>query len=550
MKRLLVFLTALLSSVAVFAASQQIRDVDISLRLLPDGTALVEERWDVTPADGNTEWYLVRKNLGDIVIGNLSVRDESGRRFVNEGEWNVDRSLSEKAGRCGIVHGRDGVELCWGIGSVQDHVFTVSYTMSNAVKSLNDYDMLHLQLLSPGLGANPRHVRVRISADVVAGESGDGSPAPLNAGNTRFWGFGFEGNSRLENGSVIMESTGRIESVIALLRFDKGLFNSASVQGRGFAEVLDRALEGADFGEEKESFMEKLLTWLFAALPFLALILGVVHTAGNKKRILGVKPKDVPWSREVPFGGDLEDSYYTYTRLGGASKGNTYAGALILRMVYQGVLLVSKAGNGNKVDLSFNDSKAGELDPNARGLYDMMKEASGEDLILQDKEFSRWSKKHYKRVNDWITAVSEDAREGMRARSYLKNSRYTPAGQEQARGLLGFKKFLSDFTLMGERQTRDAGLWQEYLVYASLFGIATQVAGELKDIDPKFFQETMPFDYPTMSAVLRQNVLLSNAITNAQSRASSVSGRGGFGGSTSFGGGGGFSGGGFGGGGR
>ena len=43
----------------------EIRDIDITLTLQPDGSALIRERWDVCAADG-TEWYLVRGNLGDI----------------------------------------------------------------------------------------------------------------------------------------------------------------------------------------------------------------------------------------------------------------------------------------------------------------------------------------------------------------------------------------------------------------------------------------------------------------------------------------------------
>ena len=547
----------MLLCVAAFAAPQRIRDIDVSLQLRHDGSALVTEVWDVTPSSSNTEWYLVRSNLGDIEIGNLSVTDESGRRFVDEGEWDVDRSLSAKAGRCGIVHKRNGVEICWGIGTREDHVFTVSYTMSNAVKSLRDYDMLHLQLVSPGLAAKPEHVRVSISADgrVDALVRPAGAVSRLNSENTRFWGFGFEGESRLEDGSVIMESTGRIESVIALLRFDKGLFDSPSVQDREFADVLETAMKGADFGDgsQKDPLFARILMALFAILPILLSVAGIVYAAGYKKRILGVKPKEVDWSRDVPFDGNLEDSFYTLARLGENKKGNSYVGALILRMVYKGVIVAGKDSDG-KVELSFNDAKAAGLDGISRGLYEMMKEASGSDVILQDKEFSKWSRKNWKRVNEWVKDVSDVAEQDMREKSFLKKSKYTPEGQEKARGLLGFRKFLSDFTLMESRGTREAGLWQEYLVYASLYGIAPQVAKELKDIDPQFFEETMPCDYPTMRGVLVQNNTLANAITNAQARAASrgadTGSWGGFGGSTSFGGGGGFSGGGFGGGGR
>ena len=185
-RTLLSIAAALLGAVAMSAYSPEIRDIDISLTLHKDGSASVVERWDVCAADG-TEWYLVRKNLGDIDIKDFSVCDETGRKYLNEGDWNVDRSISEKARRCGIVRSRDGMELCWGIGSLGDHVFTASYTMTNVVKTLEDYDMVHLQIVSPGLSSRPGHVKATVSAE----------GAQIDSTNTRLWGFCFIGNAGL-----------------------------------------------------------------------------------------------------------------------------------------------------------------------------------------------------------------------------------------------------------------------------------------------------------------------------------------------------------------
>lgn len=195
----LLFLMAALCLAAPAIHANKVPDLDISVRLRADGAAQVREVWDVDVDEG-TEWYLVRKNLGDIEISGLRVRNEEGVQFVNEGEWDTDRSLRQKAGRCGIVHTGDGVELCWGLGSYGQHTFIVEYLMSNAVKTLNDYDMLHLQLVSPGLSSPPRHVRVAIRPD-------EGLGVQLDTANTRIWGFGFEGEAGFEDGAAVFEST-------------------------------------------------------------------------------------------------------------------------------------------------------------------------------------------------------------------------------------------------------------------------------------------------------------------------------------------------------
>ena len=542
--------SALLAGTSVFGRNV-VRDVAISLNLQEDGTAAVTEVWTVDLTEG-TEWYLVRENLGDIVVEGLSVSDETGHKYLVEPEWNSDRPRSEKARRCGLIHKRKGVEICWGIGDYGSRVYKVSYRMTRAVKTLRDADMLHLQLLSPGISSKPQHVSVRISAPGLTKE------------NVRFWGFGFEGRSWFEApedadasrcGAVCMETTGRLRSVIALLRFEKGLFNSPSVQNRGFEDVLAEALDGAHFEDEPDADDDAFLGMLMSLLMMLAGAFTVVAGAlTSKRRVLGCRPSQVDWCRDVPYGGDLLAANYTLGRLGEIKKGSSFASAMILRMIYRGALETGKAGE-NKVDIYFNDEKASGLDPEARELYDMLKAASGSDLILQDKEFSRWSKRNWKRVNKWVTDASERGSKALRGLGHIGSYFYTDAGKAEARKLLGFKKFLSDFTLVKERGSREVGLWQDYLVYASLFGIADQVAKELHDIDPKLFEETVSMDYNHTSWLLWHNNQMATAITNAQVRAANAMGRtsgsfGGFGGGTSFGGGGGFSGGGFGGGAR
>ena len=565
------------------AFTPSIRDVDITLTLLPDGTASIHERWDVCAADG-TEWYLVRGNLGDIEIGNLAVSDESGRAYVDEGSWDTQRGIAEKAGRCGIVRKRDGAEICWGIGSLGDHVFDVSYTMSRSVKSLNDYDMLHLQTVSPGLSSPPRHVRVTVRAQ----------QHQFDTANTRAWGFGFAGRVDFRDGAVVYESTEpfvRNSSVIVLLRFDKGMFDSQSRQYRDFADALAVAMEGADFGSDSDSGVGggfARLVAIFVATVAGMCVIAAWSRSARRRKILGMKPSEVPWNREIPFGGDLEASAYTLAKLGESSggSGDTLAAALILRMIYRGDLSVAKDSR-ERVEISFSAAGAGAAagsgdgsgadgssgsadsavvgsagsgsgsgsgsDQAAEELREMMLKASGADKVLQHNEFSRWAKRHAHEVAGWSSRALVFGRNSLRDQKYIYGSAYTPAGQSEARKLLGLKKFLQDFTLMGEKDTIEVILWQDYMVYGALFGIADKVAEQLRDINPDLFAEVMDYDYMTMHQLLFQTRLLSAAITNSRAavaaEAAQQSARG-FGGGTSFGGGGGFSGGGFGGGSR
>ena len=585
MKFWLTLLAAGVSTFAAFADNQRVRNLDITVTLRPDGEARIHEVWDVDTGDEITEIYLVRENLGDISIRDFSVFDEGfndGQPFDNVGEWDVDLSRRRKTGRCGIVHKGDGVELCWGIGEYGHHVYHASYLMDNAVKTLNDYDMLHLQLVSPGLSAPPQHVTVTVRTDEVL-------DTPLDTTNTRIWGFGFYGNSYfLEDGTVGFESTEpfqRMSSVIVLMCFEKGIFHSLSVRDIYFRDYLDEAREGSSFSEESTGeskkgglgrYLDDFLEFISGALGFIFSVLigwkATLQSSGKvtkreKKRLLGMSPDAVGWWRDIPMDGDLLAADYALTRLGEDRKKNALASAEILRMIYQGQLEVRKDANG-KVELAFNRKSMGseEQDIVAHKLWQMMKEASGEDEILQDTEFSAWSKKNRKRLYEWtedITRRSED----VFTRKFWKvpySKKFTPLGQQEAQHLLGFKKYLEDFTLTRQRDTVETHLWQEYLVFGALLGVAEKVAKQLKDIDPVLFEQTVGYDFGTFNTVLYSMDSLSRAITSsnrAYVSSKSLSGGsfgggfgggsfGGFGGGTSFGGGGGFSGGGFGGGGR
>lgn len=544
MKRLLITSLAFLIAVVAFA-SQSVRNLDIKVVLDKQGAAHITELWDVSSDEG-TEWYLVRSNLGDIRILNLSVTDETGAVYVNEGEWDVNRSLSAKAGKCGIVTKSNGCEICWGLGSHGRHTFTVSYTMTNAVKSLNDYDMLHMQFVSPGISASMRNVKVTVSA----------KEDEFNATNTRIWGFGYDGTMDFQGDGTVAATASSFSSrssVIILARFDKGMFNSESVQDRDFQAVLDRALEGADFSSDDDG--DAWIGFLFMFVCFFASIFAVRHaTKVHRENIIGkYKIKDIDWCREVPFSGNILESYWVLSKLYQLKQENTFASAMILKMIKDGNLSTRKDAD-DKIEIFFNDSSdMSKLSAPEKQLYDMMKEASGADVILQNKEFSRWSRKNTKRVNAWITLSDEESWADLARDKYaVSTSKLNEAGQAEARKVIGFKKYLSDFTLSKERTTAEVGLWQDYLIFASLFGIADKVAKELKDINPKMFEEAVGMDPYTYVNVMRMSNSLANSITNAKIAAQQAEARarGGYGGHSSFGGGGGFSGGGFGGGAR
>ena len=59
---------------------------------------------------------------------------------------------------------------------------------------------------------------------------------------------------------------------------------------------------------------------------------------------------------------------------------------------------------------------------------------------------------------------------------------------EEMMNLMGLKKFLEEFTLIEERGMVEVNLWNEYLVYALLFGISEKVMKDFKETCPEYFK--------------------------------------------------------------
>ncbi|MBR5176658.1 MAG: DUF2207 domain-containing protein [Bacteroidales bacterium] len=572
MRKTLLILTFILSlPLGLFAQKQEIRDVDITIRLSGKGSAIFNERWDINTGPSITEWYLVRENLGDIIIPGFTVLDgDSGKRLEDVGEWDINKTLDEKAGKSGIVHKDEGVELCWGIAPRGDRVFYAIYSMVKAMKSLNDYDMLHLQVVSPGMSAPPQHVKVTVKANDFQ----------IDTTNTRAWGFGFEGTTTFTDSTVVFESTKPFKtnnSAIILLRFNKGVFEPLSVQERDFQEVLDVALKKAKFADDPEDdvlteiiagFFTLVVMFFIFVFPFIRIFRRSSGKISNKekKRILGIKPKDLEWYRDIPLGGHLAAEDFILRKLEDKHQSNNLALAIILRLVHEGYLEPSREIDGGNINLKFTGKNPISMYSYQKRFFDILKESAGEDKVLQDKEFSKWANTYSSKLYNWTQESLTSGSAYLKEKEYYnRNYKFTSSGKEQARRLMGLKKFLEDFTLVSDKETIESGLWKEYLVHAALYGIADKVAKQLKDIDPKLFEQTFTYDYKTFSSMMGSSRAISDHVSSAallgaprstyssggsSYSSSSHSSRGGYGGHTSSRGGGGYSGGGRGGGGR
>ncbi|MGE4548173.1 MAG: DUF2207 domain-containing protein [Intestinibacillus sp.] len=597
-------LSALLLCFAIplTASAESVDSVTVDVTLDESGAAHVTEVWQIDATQG-TEWYLNKVNMGDMEITDFSVSDETGKQYTNEGAWDVDRSREQKAGKCGVVIKSDGYELCWGLGDYGERTYTASYTMTNFVKSYLDYDGFNVRFINDQMSSPPGKVDVTIRA-----------PQALEDEKTGVWAFGFAGEIYVEDGVIhawTNEALDGSNHVTLMARFDKGLFTPTSTRDESFSALEDEALAGSDYTKENDApqggydgnyneglssglskfhssgFLGGLFGALTSGFPVFFLlvvglaIFGIARGAGRSgsaavSGLSRVFARDVEYARDIPCGGNLPAAYALLDAMGEMKTDGALMGAYLLRWTYRHLVRIEETekkaflglGGGKQPSIVFSgnlDSLSGA----ERSLYEMMREASGGDGILQEKEFYKWSQRHYTQVEGWLEEAAIEGRRALRGMGALETrpvkkffglidseeTVITARGQELARGAMGFKKYLQDFTIINERQAVEVELWDDYLVFATLFGIADQVAEEFKELYPKHFEQQAQMGYGTNGDIFWMMLMINNMSRAAArgmeaGRSAAESRSSGGGGFSSMGGGGGFSGGGSGGGSR
>ena len=543
----MVLLLVLASATTLFARPQLHR-LDIKVVLSRNGDARITETRQMIIDSEGTECYIGMGTPEGSEIRDLSVSDETGYVFENVGSWDIDRSRSWKAGKCGIVMKHGGCELCWGLGDSGERTYITSYTYTNLVHAHSDYDAIRHVFLDEGVSPKPDEARLTIEYDSLFTED-----------NCAIWGFRFGGEVAFTSDGKIeswnTEPFGRSGAMYIMVRFNKGLFEPSVQEAETFEQKREQAFEGSDYyytdngGDGSSS--EDLLIGLFIILgSFVTPIVGgiwyFIYVWRARKKV----NKNLLWYRDIPLKGNLQaanDMLNAYKYFG--ADYNNLLSACILKLINMGSISIESHLNAKgKTEQNFviHDLPDTADQPLLlRKVHNIFKLAAGSDTILEPKELKSFM---HSTKNEGITDSFISTLHTKTGISAYKDR------LDEVRQVFGLKKFLKEFTLLDERGVNEVKLWKDYMIYATLFGIADQVIADMKKINPEYFNMDQVADQMAnnMTLPMIRSTLLnstSRAVANKAAReaqAHRVSGRGGH---TSWGGGGGgFSGGGFGGG--
>lgn len=548
-----------------YVKANSISRIDMDIYVDNYGTAHIKESWTATLNSG-TEGYKPYYNLGNSTIKNFKVTEtlnDSLVEYEDKINWNVDASFDEKAYKSGLHNINNGVELCFGISKYGTHTYVMTYDITNFVAKTDDSQIIYWTLIPYELSSKPDNVYIKIHSDF---NYSDDLPV---------WGYGnYGGLAYVYDGYIELskEYLDSDEYMTVLVKFPQDTFQVDNYIGNDFEHYYNMAENGAThYNKDKEDFLGIVITiasMLFQILFWVFIVYAISKSStenglksgsytldfGQKGRKL---PKEVNMFRDIPCNKDIYRAYFIAYNYKLMKKQTDFLGVILLKWLKEKKIKIESKTVGTifkKEDtvIIFEQNSSFENAIEA-DLFRYMYEASI-DGILESREFEKWCSTHYKKILDWFNKVLDYenkileeegklVKEEVVSFKVFKSIKYTvdESLYDEAVQMKGLKTFFEEFKNMEDKKAIEVSLWEEYLMYAQLFGIAKEVAKEFKKIYPDVIT-----DYSYESVIFIQNISYSgmSSANTAKSRAESYSsGGGGFssggGGGGSFGGGGG-----------
>ena len=303
-----------------------------------------------------------------------------------------------------------------------------------------------------------------------------------------------------------------------LVKFPQSTFNTENKLNYDFDHYLKMAEKGAKHYNQNTSsslistFIMVISFLICFLIPFIAVLYSIA-SAGNKQLNFGKTgnkvPNNVPYYRDIPFNGDLLRAYFIAYNYNLMKKKTDFLGAMLLKWLSEDKIAIRKQ-EVNKVfkkedttiifnkDMNFENS-------DEKDLYSMFYTAS-KDGILEEKEFEKWCSKNYSKILNWFDSILKHEQNKLVEEGKIVEEEYKKFGfkgtkynvdsslMEDAKKLKGLKLFLENFTLIDKREAIEVTLFEQYLMFAQILGIAKKVASQFKKLYPDLIKD-YTYDY-------------------------------------------------------
>lgn len=492
--------------------ANSIEKIEMDIDLDENGDATVIETWQANLTQG-TEGYRPFFKLQDSKILDFSVTDESERKYQIISDWNTNESFDYKSYKCGIKETSNGVELCWGISQYGNKIYTLKYKINKLVTQYTDCQGIYFNFLKLNQDVNEVVIKIHCNNN-------------LSVENSKIWSYGYKGTINFENGDIVLDSKGKLSKsqyMVGLIKFENNIFSTNNKSDLSFEDVKKSAKS------DIRIFVNVILTIISILLNpftiFIIVILISIIKGANKKTIveksvsaeepLNILQEDrrlpaddkVEYYREIPCDKDLEVTYwvcYQYYVSADSVLKKGIVGAIFLKWFKEGKIAINKnqnkkiefKDNNYSIDLSKIEYGENEVE---NSLIAILKSAAGKNEILEPNELKNWCKYNYENMKNWFDNILNYTErkllgQGLITKGYsdgIAVRNVSPKLKEDALKLKGLRRFLLDYSLISEKEYIEVQIWEEYLIFAQLLGVADKVQEQFSKLYPNFKSYTI-----------------------------------------------------------
>lgn len=578
-------------------ASQYLNKLDFYAELDENGNMNVTEIWDIDVSYTNTLYKTFELDENKYSnITNVKVSEVGRGDFSQTNTWEYHLNKNEYFG--GINNDGD-FEIAFGVGldnSAATTIYKISYTVLDAVTKYNDCAELYWQFLGNDSTVDAKIITGTIKLPVTANFEEDikvwGHVEALN-------GEIYATSTDTVEFNLNNYSAGNYVEVRVAMPTE--MFGQVS--RTYYKDMLSNIIEEETEWAEKANARRKMNEMMPKIIASIAIIISVVlmifflrKTIKYSKRLKEVKEviptQKIEYFREKPNKeATPADALFLYNggaMFASASFGKIFS-ATLLNLSLRGYfkIAVEKNGKGKEETVIYKPQKDIDgLQYEEERIARFVKIAIGANEKITIKELQKYIRNNPEIISRMIKKTETSTKDknkvagnfneqiskektkytaftilyflfGIYFTIFLpisivliinailtllinrKLSNLTQKGIDEREKWKGLKKYMEDFSLLNEKEIPALEVWEEYLVYATVFGIADKVIKQLKIVYPQI-EEMDSFNttsYIYLMSHTNFNSSFSSAINSSMSSAMS-SGSGGGGGFSGGGGGG------------
>ena len=544
-KIVLLFLFFILLFMTISNADTELKDLEINIEVRDNGSMHVEEKWNVYASEISTLFKTFKKNDSYSSIENVKIRETTAGKenvLVNSGEYKYHQ---DEGYFHALVSPEGEFEIAWGADmDGERRSFVVEYDVYNVVTTYNDCEDFYWKIVGEDFTAPIDHLHGTVTIPKGVNNLDDfriWAHGTLNGTITK------ESTNKLTY-TVDDNKAKSFVEIRVVTPVGIFAENSKRVNSNKLDSILAEEQKNAEEANLKREQLAKMQKFQELGGNVFGGFVGILMLMSFKKRreFLETHPKIEP-EVKYDYYRDIPDKMLSgfdaceIAEITGpvSEKMSSLMMSLALKK-YISFDIQSKNKKDMYIVLEPGEKKA-ELNTHERLLLDYLKSISTVDKFSL-KDFERYGQRHISKVDRLLDKMDETAKDHLKSNGYIDKERkeksdssmaivtlvcmllvfamgtmlafksligvgitivigliwfidtisfikkvgkHTQKGADEKCKWRGLKKFMNEFSMLDQREVPELALWEEYLVYATAFGIADKVIKQLKVVYPE-----------------------------------------------------------------